>query len=156
MAQVNTTKAATTSAVKVPVVKPGFLANASYAGGETIPSKFNFRVNFTRTVFDEANNFSVANGEFVAPSAGLYHFDIRISWMQFTAPGVITVNLNRAALATWASSSQLSSTTQRIFDSNFGALIKMPAGEKVMIYLQQDSGAPQKFQQVQLWGYKVD
>jgi hypothetical protein len=152
-AQVQTVK--TVSSLPA-VKKSAFLVNASYAGGVPVPHNANFKVSFTRAVFDETNNFSITNGEFVAPSEGIYHFDIRVNWMQFTAPGLVTINVNRAVLASWASSILIPSTTHRLFDTNYSLLLKIPAGEKVMIYLKQDSGAPQKFQQVQLSGYKVD
>src|SRR3954447_15023439 len=75
---VRTTVAATSP---VAAAKVAFLASATYVGGtEVVSNNMNTKVVFTGTLFDEAKNFSVPNGYFLAPADGVYHFDVRVSW----------------------------------------------------------------------------
>lgn len=144
----------TTSATNVSATI-AFKANASYVGGVVLDNNKSTLVDFTGVVFDEANNFSKDLNQFVAPSDGIYHFDVRVSWLQFTAPGSVTINLNTAPLATTAMSILAASSTLRTFDSNLNTLLKLKAGDKIFVYLKQESGAAQRYQQVQLCGFKV-
>jgi C1q domain len=132
-----------------------FKANATYVGGTVLDNNRSSLVNFTGVVFDEGNNFSKDNDVFLVPSDGIYHFDVRVSWLQFTAPGSVTINLNTAPLATPATSILIASTTLRTFDSNLNTLLKLKAGDKIFVYVKQESGTTQKYQQVQLCGFKV-
>ncbi len=134
-----------------------FKANATYVGGTPIASNTESKVLFSGVMFDEGNNFSTPTSEFIAPTDGIYHFDLRVSWLQFSNEGMITLlirtNLFQSVAAT---SVQMSSKTQPVFDSNFSTLLKLKAGDKVAVYLGQRSGTQQKYQQVQLCGFKVD
>jgi C1q domain len=148
----------------LPAVQPAiqqkniaFKANATYVGGTPIANNTESKVFFSGVMFDEGKNFSTSTSEFIAPSDGIYHFDLRVSWLQFSNEGMITLlirtNLYQSVAAT---SVQLSSKTQSVFDSNFSTILKLKAGDKVSVYLVQQSGTQQKYQQVQLCGFKVD
>lgn len=142
------------TAVAVPVlpsVSVAFKANATYAGGEPIATNTRYKVNFGGTVFDAGRNFSKDTDEFIAPVDGFYHFDVRVSWLQFSAVGSVTIDLNYEA-----TSVLMVSTSRPVFDSNYGTLLEMKKGEKMSVYLKQNTGAQQKFQQVQFSGFKVN
>src|ERR1043166_4678805 len=106
--------------------KPAFLANATYVcGTEVSPTNINYKAVFGGTVFDEAKKFSVPTSCFVVPSDGVYHFDVRVSWLKFTAPGAITVNLNNDEFSPRTTSVQVASTTEPVFDTQYAGLIKL-------------------------------
>jgi hypothetical protein len=128
-----------------------FKANATFVGGEPIATNTRYKVNFGGTVFDEGHNFSKDTDEFTAPADGFYHFDVRVSWLQFSANGSVTIDLEYVATSVLAVS-----TTMPVFDSNYGTLLKMKKGERLGVYIKQNTGAQQKFQQVQLSGFKVN
>lgn len=145
----------TTATIAEP--KVAFKANATYVGGEPIASNTETKINFTGTVFDEGKNFSISSGAFVAPSDGIYHFDLRVSWLQFSANGYVQLSIRTNLYASIPASIILqSSTTQPVFDSEFSTLLKLKAGDKIEVYLTQKSGTQQKYQQVQLSGFKVN
>lgn len=134
-----------------------FKAAATYVGGELVANNTESKVYFTGAYFDEGKNFSVSTGEFIAPSVGIYHFDLRVSWLKFSAAGyanlIIRTNLYAAIAVT---SLQITSTTLPSFDSNYGTLLKLKAGDKISVYLSQNSGVQQKYQQVVFSGFKVN
>lgn len=141
--------------VTIPVI--AFKANATFVGGEPIANATPHKVNFGGTIFNEGNCFSKDRDEFVAPEDGYYHFDLRVSWLKFSAAG----NIELYILTNWhdvvpAGSIQLSSTTQSTFDSNFSALVKLKKADKVTVEIHQKSGVQQKYQQVQFSGFKVN
>lgn len=141
--------------VTTPVI--AFKANATFVGGEPIANATAHKVNFGGTIFNEGNCFSKDKDEFVAPEDGYYHFDLRVSWLKFSAAG----NVELYILTNWyatvpVGSIQLSSTMQSTFDSNFSALVKLKKGDKVTVELYQKSGVQQKYQQVQFSGFKVN
>lgn len=143
-----------------PSIQPkniAFKANATYVGGTPIANNTESKVFFSGVMFDEGKNFSTSTSEFIASSDGIYHFDLRVSWLQFSNEGMITLlirtNLYQSVAAT---SIQISSKSQPVFDSNFSTLLKLKAGDKVTVYLGQQSGAQQKYQQVQLCGFKIE
>ncbi len=143
------------SSEQLSLAKPAFKANATYIGGEPIANNTESKVHFTGVLFDETKNF--AADEFTAPSDGIYSFDVRVSWLQFSAEGMITINVRTNLYAAVpATTVQASSATLPVFDSNFSTLLKLKAGDKVSVYLLQKSGAQQKYQQVQLSGFKVN
>jgi len=150
----------TTMAAAAPAVasaKVAFQASATYVGGtEVMPNNMNSKVIFTGSLFDEAKNFSIPNGCFVVPADGIYHFDVRVSWLRFTAPGMITMNLNTDEFSMLTTSVQTASTTSAVFDTQYSMLVKLRAGQKLYVYLKQNSTAIQKYQQVQLAGFKVE
>ena len=133
-----------------------FRAAATYIGGEPIANNTEKKVDFTGVYFDENKNFSITTDEFVAPSDGIYHFDLRVGWLQFTSPGMVTLLIRTNLYAQIAYTSVQTSSTTQLFDSNVGALLKLKAGDKVSVYLSQNSGTQQKFQQVILSGFKVN
>jgi C1q domain len=148
------TRPMTVSAVPQGVI--AFRAAATYVSGEPVASNTEKKVDFTGAYFDESKNFSVATDEFVAPSDGIYHFDLRVSWAQFTAPGMVTLLIRTNLYEQIAITSvQISSTTQ-LFDSNFSSLAKLKAGDKVSVYLQQNSGTQQHYRQVVFGGFKLN
>ncbi len=149
----NTVKPVSTE--QLSLAKPAFKANATYIGGEPIANNTESKVHFTGVLFDETKNF--AADEFTVPSDGIYSFDVRVSWLQFSAEGMITINVRTNLYAAVpATTVQASSATLPVFDSNFSTLLKLKAGDKVSVYLIQKSGAQQKYQQVQLSGFKVN
>jgi hypothetical protein len=133
-----------------------FKANATYVGGEPVGNSIEYKINFTGMVFDESKNFSIATDEFTAPVDGIYHFDLRVSWLQFTAPGLITLNIKTNNYIMSGTTVQVPSVSQSVFDSNFSLLSKLKAGEKVSVNIVQRSGAQQKYQQVQFSGFKTN
>jgi hypothetical protein len=141
--------------VKLPVVSSAapvmFRAQATHVGGEPLPNNTRYKVNFGGTSFDEGKNFNKETDEFTAPADGIYHFDIRVSWLQFSANGSVTIDLEYEATSVLAGS-----TTMPVFDSNYGTLLKLKKGARLSVYLKQNTGTQQKFQQVQLCGYKVN
>jgi len=150
-----------TNTVKLPVTTHpstaiAFRAAATYTGGEPLANNSERKVDFTGTYFDESKNFSVTNDEFTAPSDGIYHFDLRVGWMQFSSPGMITLLLRTNLYEQIAMTSVQTSSTIQVFDSNFGTLLKLKTGDKVSVYLSQNSGTQQKYQQVVLSGFKVN
>jgi hypothetical protein len=137
------------------ISKPAFKANATYLGGEPIAANTETKIHFSGVVFDEGKNFSA--DEFVAPSDGIYHFDLRVSWLQFSAEGYVTLAIRTNLYAAVAASSvQISSKTLAVFDSNFSTLLKLKAGDRISVHLTQQTGSQQKYQQVQLCGFKVN
>ena len=151
----NTVKSPVTSTVVRPVI--AFRAAATYVGGEPLANNTESKVNFTGAYFDESKNFSVSTGEFIAPSDGIYHFDLRVSWLKFSAPGSVSLLLRTNLYSAIAMTTVLeASTTVPVFDSNFSTLLKLKTGDKVSVYLNQNSGAQQKYQQVILGGVKVN
>ncbi|MBS1656181.1 MAG: hypothetical protein JSU05_15110 [Bacteroidetes bacterium] len=140
----------------LPPAAIAFMANATYLGGEPIASNTPTQIHFTGTVFDESKNFSIPTAEFIVPADGIYHFDLRVSWLPFSSLGAVSLNLRTGLYGNLlATSVQMSSTTQ-VFDSNIGTLAKLKAGDKVIVTLQQNSGTQQKYQQVQLSGFKIN
>ena len=133
-----------------------FRAAATYIGGEPIANNTEKKVDFTGVYFDESKNFSIISDEFITPSNGIYHFDLRVGWMQFTSAGMVTLLLRTNLFEQIAVTSVQTSSTTQIFDSNFGTLMKLKAGDKVSVYLSQNSGAQQKYQQIVLSGFKVN
>ncbi|MEP7376570.1 MAG: hypothetical protein ABI675_24445 [Chitinophagaceae bacterium] len=133
-----------------------FRAAATYVNGEPLATGSERKVDFTGAYFDESKNFSVATDEFAVPSDGIYHFDLRVSWAQFTAPGMITLLIRTNLYQQIAISSVQASSTSQIFDSNFSSLAKLKAGDKVSVYLQQNSGVQQQYRQVVFGGFKVN
>ena len=133
-----------------------FRAAATYIGGEPIANNTEKKIDFTGVYFDEDKNFSVASDEFVAPSDGIYHFDLRVGWLQFSSPGMVTILLRTNLYSQIAYTSVQTSSTTQIFDSNVGALLKLKTGDKVSVHISQNSGTQQKFQQVILSGFKVN
>ncbi|MBI1781393.1 MAG: hypothetical protein HYR66_08485 [Sphingobacteriales bacterium] len=145
----------TTATIAEP--KVAFKAAATYVGGEPLANNTESKVNFTGAYFDEGKNFSVVNGTFVAPSDGIYHFDLRVSWLQFSANGYVQLTLRTNLYAAIPASIILQpSTTLPVFDSEFSTLLKLKTGDKIEVYLLQKSGVQQKYQQVQLSGFKVN
>lgn len=142
-----------TTAAATPIA---FRAAATYIGGEPVANNTEKKVDFTGVYFDENKNFSIATDEFIAPVTGIYHFDLRVGWLQFSAPGAVTLLLRTNLYQQIAVSSVQTSSTTQIFDSNFCTLLKLNAGDKVSVYVNQNSGAQQKFQQVVLSGFKVN
>jgi hypothetical protein len=140
----------------LPPAAIAFMANATYIGGEPIASNTPTQIHFTGTVFDESKNFSIPTAEFIVPADGVYHFDLRVSWLPFSSLGAVTLNLRVGLYGQLlATSVQMASATQ-VFDSNIGTLAKLKAGDKVVVTLQQNSGSQQKYQQVQLSGFKIN
>ena len=128
-AQVTPLKPVARPVVNSPVMQGviAFNAAATYINGAPIANNTESKVNFTGTFFDESKNFSVATDEFVAPSDGIYHFDLRVSWAQFTAPGMVSLFIRTNLYEQIAMTSvQISSITQ-LFDSNFSSLLKLKA-----------------------------
>jgi C1q domain len=161
LAFINLDAQVVTKTVKLPLSTAApaviaFRAAATYIGGEPIATNSEKKVDFTGVYFDESKNFSVVNDEFAAPSDGIYHFDLRVGWIQFSSPGMITLLLRTNLYEQIAMTSVQTSSTTQIFDSNFGALLKLKAGDKVSVYLSQNSGTQQKYQQVILSGFKVN
>ena len=133
-----------------------FRAAATHVGGEPIANNTEKKVDFTGVYFDESKNFSVATDEFVAPSDGIYHFDLRVGWLQFSSAGMVTLLLRTNLYEQIAMTSVQTSSTTQIFDSNYSILMKLKAGDKISVHLLQNSGAQQKFQQVVFGGFKVN
>ncbi|MFI5133436.1 MAG: hypothetical protein ACHQEB_03825 [Chitinophagales bacterium] len=150
----NLTKLSLTTTIAAPVI--AFRAAATYVGGEPIAANSEKKVDFTGVYFDEGKNFSVGNDEFVAPSDGIYHFDLRVSWLQFSAPGMVSLLLRTNLYEQIPYTSVQTSSTTQIFDSNIGALLKLKTGDKISVYISQNSGTQQKYQQVVLSGFKVN
>jgi hypothetical protein len=104
-------------AVSAPVstaapVKAAFKANGTYVGGVPVPPRSAYQPIFTGAVFNEGKYFLLSNGgEFVVPADGIYHFDVRVSWLQFSGPGKVTINLHRSFSDIVATSVQISSAT---------------------------------------------
>jgi hypothetical protein len=136
--------------------KSAFKANATFIGGNPLANNTESKVDFGGTVFDSNNDFSAAKDEFKAPADGVYHFDLRVSWLQFSAAGSVTLNIKSGRFGNVATSVQAASSSLAVFDSNFSTLLKLAAGETISVYLIQNSGAQQRYQQVQLSGYKVN
>lgn len=149
------TTAITTAAIAEP--KVAFKAAATYVGGEPLANNTESKVNFTGAYFDEGKNFSISTGTFVVPSDGIYHFDLRVSWLQFSANGYVQLSIRTNLYASVPAAIILQpSTTLPVFDSEFSTLMKLKAGDKIEVYLLQKSGVQQKYQQVQLSGFKVN
>jgi hypothetical protein len=133
-----------------------FRAAATYVSGEPVASNTENKVDFTGSYFDESKNFSVATDEFIAPADGIYHFDLRVSWAQFSAPGMVTLLIRTNLYSQIAITTILPSSTTQLFDSNLSSLAKLKAGDKVSVYLQQNSGTQQHYRQVVFGGFKVN
>lgn len=133
-----------------------FRAAATHIGGEPVANSTEKKVDFTGTYFDESKNFSITTDEFVAPSDGVYHFDLRVGWMQFSSPGMVTLLLRTNLFEQVAMTSVQTSSTTQIFDSNYSTLLKLKSGDKVSVHLLQNSGTQQKYQQAVLSGFKVN
>lgn len=134
-----------------------FRVAATFLSGEPLANNTEGKVNFTGAYFDEQKNFSIITDEFTIPADGIYHFDLRVSWLKFSAPASITLKL-RENLYTGVgyTSVQPASVTMPNFDSNVSALLKLKAGDKISVHLLQNSGVQQKYQQVILSGFKVN
>lgn len=134
-----------------------FRAAATFLSGEPLANNTEGKVNFTGAYFDEQKNFSVNNDEFTAPADGIYHFDLRVSWLKFSAPASITLKLRENLYSgVGYTSVQQASVTMPNFDSNVSTLLKLKAGDKISVHLTQNSGAQQKYQQVISSGFKVN
>ena len=150
-----------TNTVKLPVTTiaspiVAFRAAATYMAGEPVANNTEKKVDFTGAYFDESKNFSIVNDEFVAPSDGIYHFDLRVYWTKFTVQGMVTLLLRTNLYDQIAMTSVQTSSILQNFDSNFGIILKLKTGDKVSVYLSQNSGVQQKYQQVILSGFKVN
>src|SRR4030095_13742235 len=101
-----------------------FKTNATYISGEPVanntPAKIDFNGN---PLFDEGKNFSMTTDEFIAPSNGYYHFDLRVGWDRFTAPGTVTIRILTNWYATVPVSTWLPASTAALFDTNFSTIL---------------------------------
>lgn len=134
-----------------------FSVNAAYSQGEPFPNNTLYRVKFNQMLFDEGNNFYINNNEFVAPVNGIYHFMVRVNFKRFSRNGSVVIQLNHTTNTGFlAFHVQPASVTEETFDGMLNTLLKLNAGEKVAVVLNQTTTEKQEFRLVKFSGYKIN
>lgn len=125
--------------------KIGFSAYASsnlpFAGSA------DYRVDLTTEEFDDGNNYGsgINTSTFVAPSAGLYHFDVNIEVFfstAFSSNAFLYVSLNSSvATHSYDNINTIPSGTPSGYRTiSFTRDIKMNAGEQLTLYISNSAG----------------
>jgi hypothetical protein len=135
---------------------PAFKAAATYISGEPVANNTEKKIDFTGVNFDNGKNFSVATDEFVAPTDGIYHFDLRVNWAGFSAPGMITMLIRTNLFQQIPATTVQAAVTNQVFDTQFSTLLSLKAGDHITVHVNQQSGGQQQFRQVQLSGFRVN
>ena len=103
-------------------------------------------MNFGSTDYNDGSNFS--SDQFVVPTTGVYHFDIKLMWI-LTAIGAVKysliVSLNSGFSATELSRSQyiVDGSVSGNMTTDLSLDIKLTAGQNVYVMSYQNSGANQ-------------
>ena len=135
---------------------PAFKAAATYISGEPVANNTEKKIDFTGVNFDNGKNFSIATDEFVVPSDGIYHFDLRVNWAGFSAPGMITMMIRTNLFQQIPATTVQAAVTGQVFDTQFSTLLSLKAGDHITVHVNQQSGAQQLFRQVQFSGFRVN
>ncbi|MFN8285370.1 MAG: hypothetical protein U0V74_01385 [Chitinophagales bacterium] len=111
-------------------------------GSTSIPTGVETQLQFDNINFNDGNYYDAGQSKYNVVTGGLYHFDSRIIWQAFTAPGevilairingVVVEQVRQSVLAT-------SSATQQSISAN----IKAFAGDVIDIVVWQNSGISQ-------------
>jgi hypothetical protein len=135
---------------------PAFKAAATYISGEPVANNTEKKIDFTGVNFDNGKNFSVSADEFLVPTDGVYHFDLRVNWAGFSAPGMITLLIRTNLFQQIAATTIQPAVTGQVFDTQYSTLLSLKAGDHITVHLNQTSGAQQLFRQVQFSGFRVN
>lgn len=140
----------------VSTATPAFKAAATYISGEPVGSNTEKKIDFTGVYFDNGKNFSVPADEFLVPTDGIYHFDLRVNWAGFSAPGMITMLIRTNLFQQIAATAVQPAVTGQVFDTQYSTLLSLKAGDHITVHVSQQSGAQQQFRQVQFSGFRVN
>ena len=106
-----------------------FKANTNAA--QAIPVAANTTLNFAAVEFDDSNNYNPATGIFTAPSAGLYHFDVNLTFdggaTGSQSYGYLLVNGSPKA------GNQCLISAGLLFPLSFSTNVKLAAGDEVKV-----------------------
>ncbi len=131
-----------------PSSNTGFSATGSGSISVFSGSGSHSRLDLTTEEFDDGNNYGTYAGSpssYIAPVAGVYHFDVNIEYYQSAATSSayqISVVLATNAFATGYESFQtvFPNTGGTLHTISFGKDVKLIAGQGVTLYVSQNSG----------------
>lgn len=135
-----------------------FSANDLGVSNVSIPNGVDFQVELTSEEFDIGNNFNLTTSEFTAPVKGIYHFDYFVSWLSHTnGTGFLSATLTKNNAI--HSTTRLPAVVSRETTTTLSANISLNAGDKVKVFVYQNSGVNQTIsqdgRQVKFSGYLV-
>lgn len=144
--QVLTSNGAAAPTWQTPSSNPqiGFFARPSAATVTIATSTLTTLTAYTES-FDDGNNFDPVAGEFTAPSAGMYHFDLKITFN--SSPSVTNVNIssrvhvNGAAAPGAVYSGRLNTNGTYPDAIMLSTNCKLNAGDKVTAVVFHNTGA---------------
>ena len=113
---------------------------------QTIVDATDAVVLFDNLEIDDAFSFNTSNGTYLSPSAGVYHFDVKIEWaLAVSAQALLTVyiDVNGTAREKMKETFVLPAGTNSKTMS-FGTNLKLNAADVVKVYVRQDSGDTQE------------
>jgi hypothetical protein len=133
--------------------KVGF--SAKFGATYTFATGVTTRLSYTTEDFDDGNNFN--DSMFVAPSDGVYHFDIACNWDIFTVSTGLNAVFVRINGTTFIESIMPNSDV--VYQSNkLSITTKLKKGDEIKVYAFQNSGATQTLvftSDNRIMGYKV-
>jgi hypothetical protein len=116
-------------------------------GSTSINNNADTRVPFANELYDDGNNFdNVTNNAYVAPAAGLYHFDISLAW---NLTGVASSYKIRMLLGVFGTANEMASWydvaagTSGLLTTQLSTNLKLTAGQNVTVFAYQNSGSTQ-------------
>jgi hypothetical protein len=117
------------------------------ASGVTITHNVDARVPFTSELYDDGNNFdNTTNNAYVAPAAGLYHFDISLAWNLASVGASYKIRLLLGVFGTgneMASWYDVAPGTNGLLSTQLSTNLKLAAGQNVVLFAYQNSGVAQ-------------
>lgn len=128
-----------------PHVNTAFRVTLSTAN-QTINDATDAVVLFDNQDIDDAFSFNTSNGTYLSPSAGVYHFDVKIEWLLTSnTQTLLTVYIDVNGTAREIlKESFLTSGTANSKTLSFGTNLKLNAADVVKVYVRQDSGIAQE------------
>ncbi len=110
-------------------------SSQSFASGGGSP----VQVIFNTVEYDDASAYSSSTGEFTAPSAGLYHFDVQVGLGACVANSSVSLDLSTSSGDDYTATRMVGTASYN--SVNYSTNIKLAAGDVVYIYLTNNASS---------------
>jgi hypothetical protein len=118
---------------------------AYLSGTFSFPSNSDTRTPFNAEYYDDGNNFDAGiNYAYIAPAAGVYHFDVAILWNLTSVASHYRIRLLLGTSGNdMANYADIPPGTSGLYSTLLSTDIKLSAGEQVPLFVFQNSGFSQ-------------